>query len=39
MSEENQNQGDDGPHDGGHQVNYAKIYVTLLILFAISKVT
>jgi caa(3)-type oxidase subunit IV len=36
MSEENQNQGDDDPHDGGHQVNYAKIYVTLLILFAIS---
>ena len=36
MSEENQKQGDDGQHDDGHHVNYAKIYVTLLILFAIS---
>lgn len=35
MSEEN-NQNDDGQHDDDHHVNYAKIYVILLILFAIS---
>ncbi len=35
MSDEN-NRNDDGQHDDDHHVNYTKIYVTLLILFAIS---
>lgn len=36
MSENNENEHSDGGHDGGHHVNYFKIYVVLVVLFLIS---